>query len=220
MPKGKRGFKCLYSTAPLPAIAAALQRLPLARLLSLLLPLPPAPLVDCCLPPQFLLLSATAIAIVAAAAPLKRLQRRLSPSPSVHVAVGIERAALALALFVARQPHCRPHHPHRHRRHRSATTLVAITLAAIATTLFVAQHLCRDPVLAAIAVAVCRRYPHHRRKRFHRRHCWRTFKSRDRQKCTTTFFQATATTATNSSKICRDRPKCTSSFWIKSETFR
>jgi hypothetical protein len=31
--------------------------------------------------------------------------------------------------------------------------------------------------------------------------CWRTFKSRDRQKCTSTFFQATATTATNSSKI-------------------
>jgi hypothetical protein len=31
--------------------------------------------------------------------------------------------------------------------------------------------------------------------------CWRTFKSWDRQKCTSTFFQATATTATNSSKI-------------------
>ncbi len=31
--------------------------------------------------------------------------------------------------------------------------------------------------------------------------CWRTFKSQDRQKCTSTFFQATATTATNSSKI-------------------
>jgi hypothetical protein len=68
MPKGKRGFKCLYSTAPLPAIAATLQQSPLARLLSLLLLLPPAPLVDCCLPPQFLLLSATAIAIVAATA--------------------------------------------------------------------------------------------------------------------------------------------------------
>jgi hypothetical protein len=31
--------------------------------------------------------------------------------------------------------------------------------------------------------------------------CWRTFKSQDRQKCTSTFFQATATTATNSRKI-------------------
>jgi hypothetical protein len=50
--------------------------------------------------------------------------------------------------------------------------------------------------------------------------CWRTFKSQDRQKCTSTFFQATATTSTNSSKISRDRPKCTSTFWIKSETFR
>ncbi len=49
---------------------------------------------------------------------------------------------------------------------------------------------------------------------------WRTFKSQDRQKCTSTFFQATATTATNSSKISRARPKCTSTFWIKSETFR
>ncbi len=48
--------------------------------------------------------------------------------------------------------------------------------------------------------------------------CWRTFKSQDRQKCTTTFFQATATIATNSSKISRDRPKCTSTFWIKSKT--
>ncbi len=49
--------------------------------------------------------------------------------------------------------------------------------------------------------------------------CWRTFKCRDRQKCTSTFFQATPTTATNSSKISRDRPKCTSTFWTKSKTF-
>jgi hypothetical protein len=39
--------------------------------------------------------------------PLKRLQRRLSPSPSALVAVGIERATLALALFVTHQPHRR-----------------------------------------------------------------------------------------------------------------
>ncbi len=45
--------------------------------------------------------------------------------------------------------------------------------------------------------------------------CWRTFKSRDRQKCTSIFFQATAKTATNSSKISRDRPKCTSTFCVK-----
>ncbi len=119
----------------------------------------------CCLPPPQPLLRPLP--------PLKWLQRRLSPSPSVLVAVGIERAALALALLVARPPHCRCHRPHRCHRRRSSTTLIAIAFAAIATTLFVAQHLCRDPVLAAIAIAVRRCYPHHRRKRFHCHHCQR-----------------------------------------------
>ncbi len=82
-------------------------------------------------------------------------------------------AALALTLFVACQPHCHCHRPHCCRRGCSATTLIAIALAAIATTLFVAQHLRCDPVLATIAIAVRRRYPHHRCKRFHRRHCQR-----------------------------------------------
>ncbi len=60
------GLVCL--TVPCVLVRAFLVSYLFSNMLSLLLSLPPAPIVDCCLPPQFLLLSVTAIAIVVAAA--------------------------------------------------------------------------------------------------------------------------------------------------------
>ncbi len=99
-----------------------------------------------------MLLSATAIATVAAAA-------TLSPPRSALIAVAIALAALALAPFVARRPRLRHHRPHCHRRRCSPATLVVIALAAVTTTLFIARHLRCDPVLATVAVAVRRPPP-------------------------------------------------------------
>ncbi len=128
--------------------------------------------VDSYLPPQFLLLSATAIATVATTATADPVSATVAAAVCPHCCRHCPcRPCTCLlccppALSPSPSPmslplHCLP------------ATLIAIALATIPTTLFVTRHLRCNPVLAAVAITVHRCHRHHQRKHSHCRHCQR-----------------------------------------------
>jgi hypothetical protein len=167
-------------------------------------------LLRCSPPPHCPHAAATAAALPATAA--------LLPPPCRHRAVA--DAAPATAATAKLPPSCRcrrraaaklPPPPPRCRKAAAAKLPPppqqhCCKAAAAATTLL--QSCCQKAAAAkmppppprcrkaATAAAQLPQSCHHQRQP-----CWRKFKSQDRQKCTCTFFQATAMTATNSSKI-------------------